>query len=190
MGKSKSTYRGGRGHSRIRYYIDVSGHHLVEWPDGSREWIPEALFDATLNRFLPRRYLRGHNHFITRRSVERWISQIDAEVVLEKTFRSGPGPRKRRCWVYPKATTKLETTQSVSLTPGTIVGFNSNVTVWRERTAVPFHTRPVGPSDCAVVIDSSHGGAITQVLLSDFTGWVETRHLFSIKEREESAENS
>lgn len=187
MKKSKrlSSWRGGRGRSRVEYYIYPVGISLVKWYDGVYEWIQADQLDKTCNRVAVWG-VRGINKFPTRCSADRAVNKFPSQVHLDRIIsKKNGGVRLVKSWVYPEAKKPLPKLPSSArhFSAGTLVTFNCQVSLYNfDHNLLPVgNSRWTNKGTVGIVLSSSEGGLITKVFSDNFTGWVESHYLFETK---------
>lgn len=183
--KKSNSWRGGRGRAPMIYQIQPGDMRLVQWYDGSYEWISKDQLYKTFNRFTCWD-VRGLNCFPTRRSAEKAIMKMAHTVTLSRMQRKSHKHKYGRIkiWVYPASKKPLPPLKSSArfVPTGTLITFTSEVSIYNlDDFEDPNRTsRRVDKGSLGFVCHSSKDGLLTKVFSDNFSGWIETKYLSEV----------
>lgn len=163
---------------RIEWFVDRENHRLIEWSDGTVEWIPDDFARVSYNHRTVFSRL-GWNYFRTRRSCDRTIYSFPDTVTISALV----GKRVKNWTSSPVcgAPAPSKVPQLPSFRVGEVVRLKSPAQVYSIGDAETWmSTRPIaacGAGDHGIVLETGHEGKIVQVVIGVIRGWIETRFL-------------
>ena len=183
--KKSNSWRGGRGRAPMVYQIQPGDMRLVQWYDGSYEWISRDQSYKTFNRYTCWNE-KGINCFPTRRSAEKAIMKIANSVTLSRTQRKSHKHRYGRIktWTYPASKKPLPPLKSSArfVPSGTLIAFTCAVTIYNlDDFEDPNRaSKGVDKGTLGLVCHSSKDGLLTKVFSDNFLGWIETKYISEV----------
>lgn len=179
-----SSYRGGRGRSRITYRIHSDSEVLVQWYCGAYEWIKVETAVKTLNRLI-RGWVFGQSVFSTIKSATRAIHKLkcDANLVLVH----GPRMTKRqKVWSFVKSERSFESKKSTPFVPaqGSLVKLLHTAHLYREdlTTGLQVSEYAVSVGTLGFVLSLEDEGNVTWLHVNGHIGKVESRYLSKVED--------